>query len=153
MNWSKVWQSCSCIHSEKWLEIINDFLLRQCFAKYTTENKGPKNCSAVLYYVYYDSSCCTTTRSRAGGSGCAGYAAAHPIFGSFVTRDLSFELNKLDFYTNLHTQCLEASTGPDLRSAQRIVHLSYWKIPYLLVERSWLLCQMRWKAWEIFWKN
>ena len=46
------------------------------------------------------------------GSRCAGCAAAHLIFASFLSEDLSFGPKKLDFHTCLPTQCLEASTGP-----------------------------------------
>ena len=56
-------------------------------------------CILGLYVLY-----------RVSGNKCA---AAHPIFGSFICRDLSFEQKKLVFYTNLHTQILEASFGPE----------------------------------------
>jgi len=34
------------------------------------------------------------------------------IFGSIHSKDESFGQKKLERYTNLHTQCLETSTGP-----------------------------------------
>ena len=48
----------------------------------------------------------------ANESECEGCAAARPIFGSFMSKDLVFAWKKLGFQTNLHTQCLEASTEP-----------------------------------------
>ena len=47
----------------------------------------------------------------AGGSGCAGCAAAHPIFAPFLCKDPNFWPKKLHVYTYLHTQCLDASTA------------------------------------------
>ena len=45
---------------------------------------------------------------------CVQTADAHQIFVSFGSRHLSFEQNKLDCYTNAHTQFLKASTDPDI---------------------------------------
>jgi len=54
------------------------------------------------------------SNSRGGGGGCAGCTAAHPIYATFLSKDPSFGPQKLDFYTELHTQYLEASIGPEI---------------------------------------
>ena len=55
-----------------------------------------------------------STCHRAGGGGCAGCAAAHPIFAPFLYMDPNFWPKKLHVYTYPHTQCLDASTAPDV---------------------------------------
>ena len=47
-------------------------------------------------------------------SGCAG---AHPIFGLFLRKDLSFGPKKLSFYPKLSSQCLSPSVSPDCKTS------------------------------------
>ena len=49
---------------------------------------------------------------RAGGTGCAGCAAAHPLFAASFDKDHSFSKIFMNI-TSLHSHILEASAAPE----------------------------------------